>query len=105
MATVFFFEDLDFLNKIQSEHNTGDKTMNVSYNDHREINTAVSNSTGVAVTPDPRFAPMSKSDALKIMCALVSAEAVLMGNRTTCPEYIFENIGEAIEILELEILR
>ena len=47
---------------------------------------------------------MSKTEMLKILRLLSAMESVMLVNKQTIPDYLYDDINRAVEILEREIL-
>ena len=47
---------------------------------------------------------MSKAEMLKILRLLSAMESVMLVNKQTIPDYLYDDINRAVEILEREIL-
>jgi hypothetical protein len=47
---------------------------------------------------------MSKAEMLKILRLLSAMESVMLVNKQTIPDYLYDDINKAVEILEREIL-
>ena len=47
---------------------------------------------------------MSKTEMLKILRLLSAMESVMLVNKQTIPDYLYDDINKAVEILEREIL-
>ena len=47
---------------------------------------------------------MNKAEMLKILRLLSAMESVMLVNKQTIPDYLYDDINKAVEILEREIL-
>ena len=47
---------------------------------------------------------MTKQEMLKILRLLSAMESVMLVNKQTIPDYLYDDINKAVEILEREIL-